>query len=61
MVFVITGSGTRIAESYEGSSSRAALLTIEYTIPGALSSSETLKSALLKNSIMKIPKIDTSV
>jgi PilY1 beta-propeller domain len=31
MVFIITGSGTRIAESYNGSSSKAPLLHIEYT------------------------------
>ncbi|HID38066.1 MAG TPA: T9SS type A sorting domain-containing protein [Calditrichaeota bacterium] len=31
MAFIITGSGTRTAESYEGSSSKAASLHIEYT------------------------------
>jgi hypothetical protein len=31
MVFIITGSGERTAESYEGSSSKAALLHVEYT------------------------------
>ena len=34
MVFIFTGNGTRIAESYEGSATQAALLTIVYTSPG---------------------------
>jgi hypothetical protein len=34
MVFIFTGTGTRIAESFEGSSGQAALLTIVYTLQG---------------------------
>ncbi|MFH1532365.1 MAG: polysaccharide deacetylase family protein [Pseudomonadota bacterium] len=34
MVFLVTGTGRRVAESYEGSAAGAALLHLEYTAPG---------------------------
>ncbi|MFA0965064.1 fibronectin type III domain-containing protein [Roseivirga sp. BDSF3-8] len=34
MAFMVTGSGRRTAEAYDGSSSRAALLHVEYTVAG---------------------------
>ena len=34
MAFVVTGSGTRTAESFEGGTAKAPLLHIEYLIPG---------------------------
>jgi hypothetical protein len=40
MVFIFTGTGTRIAESYEGSASQAALLTIVYSIQGTQKSGD---------------------
>ena len=44
MVFILSGTGTnkRTAESYEGSSSKCALLTIVYALPGS-----SLKSGIL--------------
>ncbi|NRQ18358.1 RTX toxin [Ensifer sesbaniae] len=35
MAFVVTGTGTRVAKSYEGGAAGAALLHIEYTVPAA--------------------------
>ena len=60
MVLIITGSGTRTAESYEGSSEKAALLTISYTIQSILSAPETFKSVNLINGIPKSPNVETA-
>jgi hypothetical protein len=46
MDFIITGSGTRTAASYEAAVAEAALLTINYTVPGTIS---TLKMGALGN------------
>ncbi len=54
MVFIITGSGTRTAESYEGGSAKAALLTINYSV-------NTLKSGKLDYRAESIPKIETTI
>jgi hypothetical protein len=45
MVFIITGTGKRTAESYEGLASGAALLYVEYTLP-------TLKTATIPSSLV---------
>ncbi len=54
MVFIITGSGTRTAESFEGGAAKAALLTINYSV-------NTLKSGKLNYRAESIPQIETSV
>jgi uncharacterized repeat protein (TIGR01451 family) len=51
MVFVINGSGSRTAESYEGSSSRAPQLTIEYVEGGGMPANPTINATLLEDSI----------
>jgi hypothetical protein len=50
MVFIISGSGKRTAEAYNESPSKAALLTIVYTIPG-----------IVKSGIQEAPTIETTV
>lgn len=45
MTFIITGSGERVAESYDGVSSAAPLLTVEYTLPLSAAPTETFTFA----------------
>jgi hypothetical protein len=45
MVFIITGTGKRTAESYEGLASGAALLYVEYTLPSVKAA--TIPSSLI--------------
>lgn len=42
IAFIITGSGTRAAESFEGGATRAPLLHIEYTLPSGNNATPTL-------------------
>jgi hypothetical protein len=46
MAIIITGQGKRTAESYNGTSTAAPLLHIEYTAPASASASDSLRPAL---------------
>ena len=46
MSFIITGTGTRTAEAYEGSTTQAPLLYIEYTAPAAKAPSISTETEL---------------
>ena len=62
MVFIITGTGTRTAESYEGAPAKAALLTIAYSIPGTLTTEKSGNlETPLKSGNLETPKIETLV
>lgn len=50
MVFIINGSGSRTAHSYEGSSSQAPRLTVNYVVGGGLPSNPAIVATLLEDS-----------
>jgi hypothetical protein len=52
ITILITGTGERTAESYDGSSSRAALLTVEYTTGGAPVNAAPVANAGTNQSVM---------
>lgn len=58
ITFILTGTGKRVAESYEGSSSKAALLHVEYS---AARSSSVSGDVLTDNKVIQSRELQVSV